>query len=170
MGRGVWGGVVTFLPCHVCNTPHVLQEKIAPLSGPLTRSHKKNHSSGAASPVQWMEAANTTVCRLSSWLKPWACSWALGLPGCPPPGVWGAGTPGSGMMGAAWPPGSRREACGHLELAVLLASGPLPPNMGRQNGGLMVGAGESEATYGFHATLELQLPGCSGPKAGSIEG
>ena len=137
---------------------------------PLLVVIKKTHSSGAASPVQRMEAANTTVCWLSSWLKPWACSWARGLPGCPPPGVWGAGTPGSGMIGAAWPPGSRREACGHLEAAVLLASGPLPPNMGRQNGGLVVGAGESEATYGFHATLELQLPGCSGPKAGAIEG
>ena len=63
------------------------------------------------------------------------------------------------MIGAAQPPGSPREACGHLEEAVLLASGPLPPNMGRQNGGL-VGWGESEATSGFHATLELQLPAC----------
>lgn len=114
---------------------------------PLLVVRKKIHSSGAASPVQQTEAANIPLCWLSSWLRPWAYSWALGLPGCPPSRVWGAGTLGSRMMGAARPPGSPREACGDLEAAVLLASGPLPPNMVRQNGGFVGGGAGGERSY-----------------------
>lgn len=49
---------------------------------------------------------------------------------------------------------------GHTEAAASLNSGPSPPNMGRQNGD------HAETTYGSRATLEPQLPECSGSKAG----